>query len=272
MACLESYCISNTGNITYDDNYISGGTHNSNLYWVGQSNGLFIYYSTENVQWCLSSALDGSCLLSGKSSCFSECPDLCERYYSSGMCLTPTPSPTNNNCSSLDFVALLECEPPSPPSSSPTPTKTPTPTVTPPSNSCLTNNIDATIEGVSPTPTPTQTPTPTSSSIIGRDCSFASPITYNIIDDNITCPQSYLFKSCDNGDIYSTTNLTSSIGDISLIKNQVYLAMIDGFRMCISYYEKSDTILGGYDIELISEPFGFNQDGCYYCSQELTIT
>jgi hypothetical protein len=271
MACNSTYCIRNTGNITYDDYYISGGTHNSNLYWVGQSNGLFIYYSTEDTQWCLSSNLDGFCLLSGKSPCASECPDLSYAYFSSGMCLTPTPSPTNN-CNSLDFVALLECDIIPSPSPTQTKTPTPTPTVTPSLNLCLTINIDATIESTSPTPTPTLTPTPTSSSIIERNCSFASPITYNIIDDNIICPQSYLFKNCYNNEIYSTTNLTSSIGNISLTKYQVYLAMVDNVRKCISYYEKSDTTLGGYDIELISEPFGLiSQNGCDYCNQELTI-
>jgi hypothetical protein len=73
--------------------------------------------------------------------------------------------------------------------------------------------------------------------------------------------------------MYSTTNLTNSIGDISLEKFQVYLAMIDGLSKCVSYYDKSETTLGGYDIDLIDGPFGFSNLGdCVYCEQVATPT
>jgi hypothetical protein len=269
MACFESYCLSNTGNITLDDYYISGGTHNSNLYWVGQSNGLFIYYSTGDTQWCLSSVLNGSCLMSGKSPCVSECPDLYGAYFTSGLCLTPTPTPTIN-CDVLDFVAILDCEIPSS-TLTPTPTPTITQTVSPFSNSCLIDNIDATIEGITPTPTPTQTQTPTSSSIIERNCVFSGDVIYNIIDDNIICPQSYQFEDCYNGQMYTTTNLINSIEGVSLEKNRVYLSIVDGVNKCISYYDMSETTLGGYDIELISQ-FGFSDEGCTNCGLASTPT
>ena len=81
MPCSSIYCLSNTGYPTFDDIYFSAGTHNSELYWTGQTNGLFIYYNTGSTQWCLSTALDGTCDLSGQSPCFNPCPDLDDIYF-----------------------------------------------------------------------------------------------------------------------------------------------------------------------------------------------
>ena len=94
MPCSSTDCLSNTGYPTFDDVYFSAGTHNSELYWTGQTDGLFIYYNTGSTQWCLSTVLDGTCLLSGQSPCFNPCPDLDDVYFSSGVCPTPTPTPT----------------------------------------------------------------------------------------------------------------------------------------------------------------------------------
>ena len=96
MSCSGStYCFTNTGNNLINDTYISGGTHNSNLYYTGVTNNLFIYYSTTNNEWCLSTALNGSCLMSGDSPGPSQgCPDFSNFYFSEGLCPTPTPTPT----------------------------------------------------------------------------------------------------------------------------------------------------------------------------------
>ena len=83
MPCSSTYCLSNTGYPTFDDLYFSAGTYNSELYWTGQTNNLFIYYNTGTTQWCLSTALNGLCLLSGQSPCFNPCPDLDGVYFSS---------------------------------------------------------------------------------------------------------------------------------------------------------------------------------------------
>ena len=87
--CEEIYCISGTDTI-FDNTYYSAGTYYSQLYWTGSSNNYYIYYSVGNKQWCLSTSLGGMCLLSGKSPCFSECPDLCEEFFSVGICPTTT--------------------------------------------------------------------------------------------------------------------------------------------------------------------------------------
>ena len=47
---FETYCIS-TGNVLYDDTYISGGTWNDQIYWEGITNGLLIYYSSVGDRW-----------------------------------------------------------------------------------------------------------------------------------------------------------------------------------------------------------------------------
>ena len=91
MSCSITYCISNTGVLGGDDNYINTGVYNSHTYWMGENNGWFIYYSTSGSQWCLSSSLGGSCLLSGKSPYNGSCPDLLNVYQSSVVCPTPTP-------------------------------------------------------------------------------------------------------------------------------------------------------------------------------------
>jgi hypothetical protein len=96
MGC-PNYCVSNTGSLTYNDYYImSVGSYNGINYYIGESNGNFIYFiSGDTSQWCLSSSLGGSCFLSGKSPCNNTCPDLSSLYFSEGICPTPSPTPTS---------------------------------------------------------------------------------------------------------------------------------------------------------------------------------
>ena len=95
MSCSSVYCISGT-NSSYDGSYSSGSTlHNGYIYYTGDTTPTyFIFYSTGGTEsnWCLSTALDGPCLLFGKSPCLSSCPDLCTEFFSSGTCPAPTPS------------------------------------------------------------------------------------------------------------------------------------------------------------------------------------
>ena len=66
ICTLSGYCISNTGDNYINDYYVDNGLYDGSTYWSGQTNGYFIYYSTGQTQWCLSSSLGGSCLLSGQ--------------------------------------------------------------------------------------------------------------------------------------------------------------------------------------------------------------
>lgn len=129
-ACSNSnYCLSNTGNPLWDDNFsiVSGTPYNDKSYFTGQTNGYYIYYSSAATQWCLSTSLGGTCLMFGPVSSVDDCPDLFVDYFSVGPCLTPTPTPTSN-CLSLDFEAFFDCVV----TPSVTPTLTPTPSNTPP--------------------------------------------------------------------------------------------------------------------------------------------
>ena len=195
MPCNSTYCISNTGLVGADDNYITGGTYNGTSYWSGQTNGWSIYFYTGTTSyWCLSDTLGGSCYLTGKSPCTSECPDLSNVYVFSNICLTPTPSPTQN-CNVLDFTALFDCEyvptPTPTPSTTVTPTQTPTPTST---SYCSIIGVDASGYTYTPTPTPTPTVTPTNKSLpfysplIPRNCPINGFFEYTPISGEIICP------------------------------------------------------------------------------------
>ncbi|MDA9279927.1 hypothetical protein N9P74_00035 [bacterium] len=276
MSCTEStYCLNNTGNNSINDNYLSGGTHNGNLYYTGVSNNLFIYYSSSNDEWCLSTALDGSCIMSGDSPGAPDCPDLSDFYFSVGICPTPTPTPTPAvDCSTLDFEAIFDCDVTPTPSLSSTPTPTPTPTVTPTSTDiCGGTDIIASIESITPTPTATPTMTPTSSSPTVRPCVFSGDVTFNVIEGDIVCPYSYEFQDCYNGAIYLTTSQVSSPSGSGLEEFDIFNANVNGETRCISFIDINLTEIGGDIINLISGPIGKSNLGdCIYCGPSPSVT
>ena len=277
MSCSGStYCFTNTGNNLINDTYISGGTHNSNLYYTGVTNNLFIYYSTTNNEWCLSTALDGSCLMSGDSPGPSQgCPDFSNFYFSEGLCPTPTPTPTSAvDCSDLDFEALFDCDVTPEPSPTSTPTPTPTPTITPTSTDlCGGVDIIATIESITPTPSPTPTITPTTSSPVVRPCTFSGDVTFNVIDGDIVCPYSFEFQDCYNGATYLTTSQVSSPSGGELEDFDIFNADVNGERRCISFIKINLLEIGGDVINLISGPIGKSNEGdCIYCGPSPSVT
>ena len=273
MPCSSTYCLSNTGYPTFDDLYFSAGTHNSELYWTGQTNNLFIYYNTGATQWCLSTVLDGACLLSGQSPCFNPCPDLDGVYFSSGACPTPTPTPTVN-CSNLNFSAIFDCDfetTPTPTITSTT-TLTPTPTLTP--TKVCNVVISATIQSVTATPTPTPTLTPTPSARIARDCTFEQGVTFNTIDDSIVCPYSYQFQECyGTGKMLFTTNQLITPENEPIEKFQVYQANVNGEIICISYIGINYNTIGKDNIRLLLGPYGISTGAdCIYCQESIVPT
>ena len=277
MSCSGStYCFTNTGNNLINDTYISGGTHNSNLYYTGVTNNLFIYYSTTNDEWCLSTALDGSCLMSGDSPGPSQgCPDFSNFYFSEGLCPTPTPTPTSAvDCSDLDFEVLFDCDVTPEPSPTSTPTPTPTPTITPTSTDlCGGVDIIATIESITPTPSPTPTITPTTSSPVVRPCTFSGDVTFNVIDGDIVCPYSFEFQDCYNGATYLTTSQVSSPSGGELEDFDIFNADVNGERRCISFIKINLLEIGGDVIDLISGPIGKSNEGdCIYCGPSPSVT
>ena len=221
MPCSSTYCISNTGLVGADDNYITGGTYNGDTYWTGQTSGWTIYYYTGVTSyWCLSDTLGGTCYLTGKYPCVSSCPDLSNIYVFSGICLTPTPTPTQN-CDVLDFTALFDCNFIPTPTQTPSASFTPTPTITPSStNFCSIIGIDASGYTYTSTPTPTPTVTPTQydentlkrrpfySEDIARNCDGSGFAIFSAITGQIICPGVLKFQDCYNGEFYYCSNVT----------------------------------------------------------------
>ena len=272
--CESTYCVSNTGYPTYNGLYNMGGDYNNNKYWSGQTSGLFMYYNTGSTRWCLSTTLGGTCLLSGKSPCYSECPDFYNLYLSSGSCPTPTPTPTNN-CSILDFNSFFNCEPVSFITPTPTSTPTPTPTTTvTPTNFCYSITVDAEINDVPVTPTPTSTPTPTPTPIINRDCNFSGDVTFNTINISVNCPISKQFSDCnDPNTIFTTTNVLNNPSGGQITQYMVFNATVNGLPKCISYIGETYETVGGDTITLTLGPLGYsNVGGCSSCSPTRTPT
>lgn len=276
MGCPgTTYCISNTGiplyNDSYDDTYLNyDGEH----YYTGQTNGLFIYYSSGDTQWCLSDTLGGTCFLSGKSPCSTTCPDLCDELFTVGTCPTPTPTPTNN-CGSLDFAVLFDCDLPPTPSVTPTSTVTPTVTVTPTStNICPVSFIDATIFSLSPTPTRTPTPTPTPSRNVERDCTFSGAVSFDMINDEIICPFSNEFQDCSSDGIkYFTYDSIENPQGGNILRFQIFKALVNGQNRCIHYVGINTNPQEISSITLLSAGYGFSNRGeCINCNNVNTPT
>jgi len=274
MSCPTNYCVRNTSFSLYDDNFSTNGNYSGYPSWSGSSNGYFIYFKSGTTQWCLSNTLGGSCLLSGKSPCTTECPDLFSSYLSSGTCPTPTPTPTNN-CSVLDFESFFDCSPIDFTTSTPTPTPTKTPSPTPTTtNYCGIVKVDADVVSITATPTPTPTVTPTTSRPVNRDCSFSGDVTFNTITTNINCPISKQFNDCyDPNIIYTTTDVLVNPAGGEITQYMVFNANVDGNTKCISYIGTTYDIIGGNTITLSTGPLGYsNLGGCTYCQPTRTPT
>jgi hypothetical protein len=293
MPCNSTYCISNTGLVGADDNYITGGTYNGDTYWSGQTSGWTIYYSTGTTsQWCLSDTLGGPCYLTGKSPCSSLCPDLLSIYVFSGICLTPTPTPTQN-CDVLDFSAMFNCDFIQTQTPTPTASVTPTPTITPsPTNFCSIIGIDAIGYSYTPTPTPTPTVTPTMyyvnnrkarlpfySSLIARNCDASGLAIFTTIEGQIICPGTQKFQDCfDNKQYYYANEITGVPTGTQFELYSVYLALVyyNGVNelKCVSYYGY-DYNHGNDSIIQITNPvsYGLSTEGdCIYCQPDTVPT
>jgi hypothetical protein len=270
--CLfTTYCVQNTGFPEWDDNYIRTGTFNDNSYYIGQTNGYVIFFSSEGY-WCLADYIDGTCFLSGKKPCYTICPDLCEDYFTRGVCPPPVPDPAQE-CSTFDFDAYFECDVDITPTPTPTNTSTPTITPTPTSTSLCSLYVNAGIQSFTPTPTSTPAITPSSTGTINRGCGFIGDVTFNTINTTILCSFSLEFQDCYNGSRYYTTNTLSNPGGGALEQFMIFQATIDGKRACISYVGVNNDIIGGNNIVFVSGLIGYSNLGqCASCLEVLTPT
>jgi len=292
MPCSSTYCISNTGLVGADDNYITGGTYNGDTYWTGQTSGWTIYYYTGVTSyWCLSDTLGGTCYLTGKYPCVSSCPDLSNIYVFSGVCLTPTPTPTQN-CDVLDFTALFDCNFIPTPTQTPSASFTPTPTITPSStNFCSIIGIDASGYTYTSTPTPTPTVTPTQydentlkrrpfySEDIARNCDGSGFAIFSAITGQIICPGVLKFQDCYDTDQYYYTNEVTGVPIGTQFElYSIYSALVNNNgvvdKKCITYlgYDYDHGNINTISIlNPISYGYSFSGD-CIYCQVDLTPT
>lgn len=220
-----------SGLSVYNGNYTNSGTYNSKFYYVGD--GLttgYIYYNTN--EWCLSDSLGGSCLLKGKSPCYSPCPDLVGSSFNVGICPTPTPSPSV--CQTIDFGAYFECDwsdTPTPSvTASSTPTPTPTISVTPSTSSILGVDaiIYATSDSITPTPTPTPSVTPTNM------ISVSGSVTFVLFDQGFTANSVKVLRDCNSGTEYYSNQVLVYGTTVAEI-NDVVLVVIDNQSYCLEY-------------------------------------
>jgi len=267
---IVNYCVSDTG-LGFDDYFKYAGIHNSEPYWSGETNGYVIFFTTGGT-WCLSSILDGDCLLDGKYPCTSECPDLCDTYVFSGTsCPVPTPTPTNP-CDTFDFNAIFDCEVTPTPSVTPTisvtPTMTPTPSTSP---LCPFIGVSVTITGITPTVTPTVTPTPSNSPQVTRPCNVVGNITFNSVIGLIDCPSSKKFIDCANGSFYYASNPIVLPSGGTLTQFQTFKANVDGISTCVVFAGIDLNVNGFNVVELVDGPYNSIGD-CSSCVPSVTQT
>ena len=269
--CSPTYCISDTG-LGYDDNFFSAGTYNGDTYFSGVSTGNVIYFTTGGT-WCLSTILDGTCLLEGAFPCTSTCPDLCDEYVFSGACPTPTPTPTVN-CSVLDFTAVFDCDYVPTPTPSPTNTVTPTSSPTPtPTNPCGGNAVNVTITGYTPTPTPTLTTTPTPTPNVTRPINILGNVSFNTINGEIKNPMSKQFQDCYTGEMYYTTNNLPLPSGGSINQFMIFKGDVNNVSKCISFVGYNLDVIGIDTIFLEDGPLGYSNLGqCNLCVPDVSPT
>lgn len=238
---IQNFCVSPQYNILNTGNYsIASTLYDTYVYYTGQTGG-FIYFNTNNEQWCLSSSLGGDCILFGKSPCYTESyPDLYSEIVFSGSCPTPTPSPSV--CNIIDFSAIFNCD--LSPTTTPTPTITPTitrtPTLTPtPSktgNLSINFGMSAytyTHPSVSVSPTPSITPT--------NNIIISGNVTYNILDKSFASNGTRLLTECSTGVIYYAYQ-DLIFGGIPVVIGQTMRVVVNGQQRCFEYTSDSTTV------------------------------
>lgn len=266
MPCSSVYCIS--GADIYDGNYgIGPTTFNGYDYFTGDTSPTYyIYYNSGSTtpSWCLSTALDGTCLLFGKSPCLSSCPDLCDDFFSSGPCPSPTPTPTA--ACDIDFDAFFDCGITPTPTPTPSVTQTPTPTPTPTqTNPCGGISIIVSAATITPTPTPTPSITPTQTPEVTRPCNFNGKVTFNTIDDFLRCATSKKFRDCVSGFLFYTSDVILDEYGFVPSLGTVYRAVINDVSVCVVYDGQVENISGADNITLI-ETIGPESNGsCLNC-------
>ena len=262
--CLRT---SFSGLSMYNGSYTAGASYNGRLTYSGSPQGV-IYYFTSSTEsyWCLSDSLGGTCYLQGSSPCYSVCPDIASVSFTTGPCVTPTPTPSD--CQ-LNFLAYFDCdwEP------LPTPSATitvldmdltalpvsPTPTPTPNCNT----GLDFSITGITPQVTATITPTP--SSTLPLDIN--GTVTFEMMNKGFSCVNTKILIDCTTQVTYYVAQDLYYSG-ITLQPPITILGYINGNLTCATYSADTTSISSNSTVGQILNIYG----GCGPCLPPATPT
>jgi len=251
------FCLRTTfsGLSMYNGNYTAGASYNGRLTYSGSPQGV-IYYFTSSTEsyWCLSDSLGGTCFLQGSSPCYSVCPDIASVSFTTGPCVTPTPTPSD--CQ-LNFLAYFDCdwEP------LPTPSATisvldidltafpvsPTPTPTPNCNT----GLDFSITGITPQVTSTLTPTP--SSTLSLDINGI--VTFEMMNKGFSCVNTKILIDCNTQVTYYVAQDLYYSG-ITLQPPITILGYINGNLTCATYSADTTSISSNSTVGEIVNIYG----------------
>ena len=242
-------------------NYTFTGVYNSHNYWVGDGTTTgYIYYTGS--YWCLSTSLGGTCLLRGAEPCYSPCPDISENDFGSGICPTPTPTPS---ACTIDFSAYFDCDY--------VPPITPSPTI-----DCDDVDMDFNYLAVTPTPTSTglncigkavnftlsaytsdlmATPTPTASPMV-PDLDIMGNVTFRLLEKNFECPTTKIINQCGTDNLFYVSEIYYSGGTI--IPNVPFYGIINGEYKCLKYVGDSQNISPNSIISFVQSIFSTCDD------------
>jgi YVTN family beta-propeller protein len=226
----SSFCVYITlsGYSQYNGNYFGYNNYNGYQLFYSPESSSYIYYNTGDTRWCLSSCVNGSCILYGPTGSLSYCPDLDETLFYT---VCPTPTPTNTDpCNTFDFTAIFDCNVTSgatpTPTISVTPTKTPTPT---PTSTPLCNGKSVIFSGVSynlPGPSPTPSVTPTNAV---KGVSITGNSEFTTFSNKFSSLYSKYLIDCDGFNKYFVSEV------IPFNTGATFQATINGISVCVTY-------------------------------------
>jgi hypothetical protein len=210
----------------------------------------------------------GTCILTGKYPCYSNCPDLDSRIFTNGVCSGDTPTV---DCSTFDFSAYFDCQyEPTPTPSSPVPAGnvdfdftyafvTPTPTSSP----VYIVGMNFSIFNASQTPTTTVTPTPTSTP--ANKVGISGRVSFEYLDPTLDCPTTrVLVNSTTLVEYYTSDNLI--FDTIDLVPGVYFYGTINSdngglIEACFQYNRNDNNLSSNSNVLQIQRIFG-GTSGC----------
>ena len=266
----NSFCLNTTfPSISgYSGTYVpTGDDFNNRPYYSGGTSqiGIILFNGDE---WCLIPFGGGTCILSGKYPCYSNCPDLDSHIFTVGVCSGSTPTV---DCSTFDFGAYFDCQfEPTPTPSAPVPAQnvdfdfiydfvTPTPSNSP----VYVVGMNFSIFNSSQTPTPTVTPTPTSTP--ANKVGVSGRVSFEYLDPTLDCPTTKVLVDVKTlTEYYTSDNLIYNT--IDLLPGVYFYGTINSdnggvISVCFEYNRNDSNLSSNSNVLQIDRIFG-DISGC----------